>query len=392
MKIVYCLFGIYSVGGIERVSSIKMNWLAQHGYEVYLVITTHRGRPSYYALDERIKHIDLGIDYEEPGQISKLEAYRRNKPRYQKHKEELSKLLVDIKADICVAAGWHEAEFLYSIKDGSKKILERHAYLHHDMIQYATHYRSIESPSWSDKLRLLARKVFYRYAAYQKVRKSRLFDRVVLLTQQDQRNYRGQDNAVVIPNPLTIEASGRASLEEKTILAVGRLSSEKNFTELVEIWAMIAKDYPDWKLQIVGDGYTKSDILALAKKYDLGMQFELHPFSNQIQAYYKSASIYAMTSTFEGFGLVLVEAESLGLPVVAYDCPCGPSDIIREGEDGFLVPMHNRSCYAERLKRLIEDSSLRKRMGAQAVVNAERFSLDTVMTQWVDLFQELTTH
>lgn len=389
MKIAYCLFGTYSTGGIERVTSVKMNWLASHGYEVYLITTGHFGKPSYFRLDERIKHIDLGLGYEEPGQINRLTIALRNRPRYKKHEAELNRLFNEIKPDIAVAAGWHEAEFLYRIKDGSKKVLERHGYLHYELAQHNLYYRVIEYPSLLDKLKHWTRLAFFKWVAYHKIDLACKFDCSVLLTERDRQGYKGLMNTAVIPNPITVFSEKKSPLTDKVVLAVGRLGIEKNFTELVEIWAMIAKDYPDWTLRIVGDGYEKEAICRAIRKYGLEAQVELLPFTNKIQEHYCGASVYAMTSVFESFGLVLVEAASIGLPLVAYDCPCGPSDIIKDGEDGFLIPMHDKEAYSKALRRLIEDESLRKRMGSNAEKNSERFSLDAVMHQWEELFVKL---
>lgn len=366
-----------------------MNWLASHGYEVYLITTGHFGKPSYFRLDERIKHIDLGLGYEEPGQINRLIIALRNRPRYKKHEAELNRLFNEIKPDIAVAAGWHEAEFLYRIKDGSKKVLERHGYLHYELAQHYLYYRGIEHPSLLDKLKHWTRLVFFKWIAHHKIDLARKFDCSVLLTERDRQGYKGLMNTAVVPNPITVYSERKSLLTDKVVLAVGRLSVEKNFTELVEIWAMIAKDYPDWILRIVGDGYEKEAICRTIQKYGLENQVELLPFSNNIQEYYCKASIYTMTSIFEGFPLVLGEAESIGLPLVAYDCPCGPSGIIQDGEDGFLIPMHDKEAYSKALSMLIEDESLRKRMGANAEKNSERFSLDAVMKQWENLFSKL---
>ena len=389
MKIAYCLFGTYSTGGIERVTSVKMNWLASHGYEVYLITTGHFGKPSYFRLDERIKHIDLGLGYEEPGQTNRLTIALRNRPRYKKHEAELNRLFNEIKPDIAVAAGWHEAEFLYRLKDGSKKILERHGYLHYELAQHNLYYRGIEHPRLLDKLKRWTRLLFFKWVAHHKINLAAQFDCTVLLTERDRQEYKGLENTEVIPNPITVLSEGKSLLLDKVILAVGRYTSQKNFTELVEIWAMIAKDYPDWTLRIVGDGYEKEVIRRAIQKYGLEAQVELLPFTNNIQAHYRGASIYAMTSVFEGFPLVFGEAESIGLPLIAYDCPCGPSDIIKDGEDGFLIPMHDKDAYSKALRRLIEDESLRKRMGANAEKNSKRFSLDAVMHQWEELFAKL---
>lgn len=390
MKIVYCLFGVYSTGGIERVTTVKANWLAEHGYEVYLVTTGHAGRPPYYPLHPSIKHIDLGLCYDEPGQISRFTAYRRNFPKYRKHKKLLEQLFSEIRPDIAIAAGWHEASFLYSLKDGSKKIVEHHSYRHQNVAIYPLFLKQLDRVTPMMRFKYSLRTLWGNLMTYKQGCYDKRFDRLVVLTEEDKTYCSHCPTTVAIPNPLTFVPSCESDLSGKLILGVGRLSNEKNFTELVDIWALIAKDYPDWKLRIVGEGYTDVRIMKKVKEYGLEEQFELCPFTNKIQEHYLSVSIFTLTSAFEGFGLVLVEAESMGLPVVSYACPCGPRDIIRDGQDGFLVEPGDMETFAARLRQLIEDEELRRRMGQAAKVNSQRFSLDNVMKQWEDLFAELT--
>lgn len=390
MKIVYCLFGTYSTGGIERVTSVKANWLAEHGYEVYLVTTGHAGHSSYYPLHPSIKHIDLGLCYDEAGELSRFTVYRRNYPKYRRHREELEKLFADIRPDIAVAAGWHEGSFLYQLKDGSKKIIEHHGWRHANVALYPVYLRELGHVTAVTRFKYWLRTLWGNLMTYKQGRYDRQFDRLVVLTEEDKTYCTHCPTTSVIPNPITAPSSEVSSLSDKVILTVGRLDNQKNFPELVDIWALIAKDYPDWKLRIVGEGYTDVRILKRVKKYGLEEQFELCPFTKEIQKHYLSASIYAMTSAFEGLPLVLVEAESMGLPLVSYACPCGPRDIIRDGQDGFLVEPGDKETFAARLRQLIEDEELRRRMGQAAKINSQRFSLDNVMKQWVDLFAELT--
>ena len=390
MKIAYCLFGTYSTGGIERVTTVKANWLAEHGYEVYLVTTGHAGRPPYYPLHPSIKHIDLGLCYDEAGELSRFTVYRRNYPKYRRHREELEKLFADIRPDIAVAAGWHEGSFLYKLKDGSKKIIEHHAWRHANVALYPVYLRELDHVTAVTHFKYWLRTLWGNLMTYKQGRYDRQFDRLVVLTEEDKTYCTHCPTTSVIPNPITTPSSEVSSLSDKVILAVGRLDNQKNFPELVDIWALIAKEYPGWKLRIVGEGYTDVRILKRVKKYGLEEQFELCPFTKEIQKHYLSASIYAMTSAFEGLPLVLVEAESMGLPLVSYACPCGPRDIIRDGQDGFLVEPGNQKAFASRLRQLIEDEELRRRMGQAAKINSQRFSLENVMKQWVDLFAELT--
>ena len=390
MKIVYCLFGTYSTGGIERVTSVKANWLAEHGYEVYLVTTGHAGRSSYYPLHPSIKHIDLGLCYDEAGELSRFAAYRRNYPKYRRHREELEKLFADIRPDIAVAAGWHEGSFLFQLKDGSKKIIEHHGWRHANVALYPVYQRELGHVTAMTRFKYWLRTLWGNLMTYKQGRYDRQFDRLVVLTEEDKTYCSHCPTTSVIPNPITTPSLEVSPLSDKVILTVGRLDNQKNFPELIDIWALIAKDYPDWKLRIVGEGYTDVRILKKVKEHGLEEQFELCPFTKEIQKHYLSASIYAMTSAFEGLPLVLVEAESMGLPLVSYACPCGPRDIIRDGQDGFLVEPGDKETFAARLRQLIEDEELRRRMGQAAKINSQRFSLEHVMKQWVDLFAELT--
>lgn len=390
MKIAYCLFGTYSAGGLERVTAVKANWLAEHGYEVYLVTSGHAGRPSYYPLHPSVKHIDLGLCYEVPGAISRFEAYRRNLPKYRKHKELLEQLFAEIRPDIAVAAGWHEGTFLYQLKDGSKKIIEHHIWRNANFALYSLYLKQMSHVTLLRRVKSGLLVLWNRWLTYKQGRYDQKFDRLVVLTEEDKTYCTHCPTTSVIPNPITAPSSEVSPLSDKVILAVGRLDNQKNFPGLIDIWALIAKDYPDWKLRIVGEGYTDTRILQKVKEYSLEGQFELCPFTNNVQEHYLSSSIFTMTSDFEGFGLVLVEAESMGLPLVSYACPCGPRDIIRDGQDGFLVERGDMKTFAARLRQLIEDEELRRRMWQAAKVNSQRFSLDNVMKQWEALFAELT--
>lgn len=391
MKIAYCLFGTYSTGGIERVTTVKANWLAEHGHEVFLITTKHTGRPPYYPLHPSIRHIDLSIPYEEPGETSRWKAYLHNRPRYKQHRQALNKLFMELRPDVAIAAGWHEAKVLGKLSDGSKKVIEHHSFRHMSSAIYPIYLSRIAHPSLLTRATYLLKTWWAELMTYKMGRYDQEFDQLVVLSEEDQALCTHCPTAVAIYNPLPFPFPANSStLEEKVILGVGRLSNEKNFQELVDIWALIARDYPDWKLRIVGEGYAEPAIRERIAHHKLAEQVELRPFTPHVQEEYLQASIFCLTSVFEGFGLVLAEAESLGIPTIAYACPCGPRDIIREGEDGFLVQPGDRETFAQRLRQLIEDEALRKRMGQAAKKNAERFTLETIMPQWVALFEELT--
>ena len=115
----------------------------------------------------------------------------------------------------------------------------------------------------------------------------------------------------------------------------------------------------------------------------------LKGYTNEILQKMSEASVFCLSSKFEGFGLVIVEAMSVGLPVVSYMCPCGPGDIVADGKDGFLIPMGNETLFAERICTLIEDEALRVEMGRNAFKSSERYQIDKIIEMWMSLFHQL---
>jgi glycosyltransferase involved in cell wall biosynthesis len=152
---------------------------------------------------------------------------------------------------------------------------------------------------------------------------------------------------------------------------------------------MISDKLPYWQLEIYGKSSAEFDLNAQIKALDLGATVKLYKPTRSIQEKYLDASIYALPSRSEGFGMVLIEAMACGLPCVAFDCPSGPADIIRDNEDGFLIENAAISAFAKKLELLMKNETLRLQMGAKAYQNVLRYQPDTVVKQWDELFKEL---
>lgn len=166
-------------------------------------------------------------------------------------------------------------------------------------------------------------------------------------------------------------------------------NDEKRFLNLIEIWEIIQKEekYQDWKLHIVGDGDFKEILMNKIAQKNLQDSIILKPFTKEIDKEYLSASIYALTSRAEGLPTVLLEATSFGLPCIAFDILTGPSDIIEDCKSGFLIKDDDLQDFAKKLKILIDDEELRKKMGRIAKqISKEKFSKEAIMQQWLDLF------
>lgn len=212
-------------------------------------------------------------------------------------------------------------------------------------------------------------------------------DAVVLLTNADAGHYGfiDQKKRYVIPNsvPQTEES---AACENKIMLAVGRYTRQKGFDMLIRAFAMVHRRIPGWTLRIVGQGEDEGLLRSLIQENSLEDKVELVPPTKDIKAEYLRAGMFVLSSRWEGFVLVLTEAKDAGLPSVAFNCPEGPADILRDGRDGFLVEPGNMEEFGERIVRLANDDGLRKEFGRAAKEDIKRLSPESVFALWDRLF------
>ena len=176
----------------------------------------------------------------------------------------------------------------------------------------------------------------------------------------------------------------------KRVLAAGRYDFQKNFSLLLRIWSQIAPSYPDWKLEIIGDGALRPALEKEVVQLGLSSSVELSRPTQEMQAVYLHSSVYAMTSRYEGLPMVLIEAQQMGLPIVSFACPCGPRDVIHEGEDGFLIPLGEEDAFIRALRQLLDSEAERQRMGQAACLSSARYDVDTIMAHWIQLFDTLS--
>ena len=218
-------------------------------------------------------------------------------------------------------------------------------------------------------------------------------DALAVLTEGDLREYGelldGSARVEQIPNAVTALDGGISDLTGRTVIAAGRLKHQKDFRRLIRAFAQVAERHPDWKLRICGDGPNRERLEQLIAELGLEGKVELPGPVKNLGPELAAASIYALSSRREGFPMVLLEAMSKGLPVVSFDCPTGPREIVRSEENGLLVPHQDVDALAAALNRMIEDEDLRRRCGAGALTTAERYSIEVIGARWEELLAEV---
>jgi glycosyltransferase involved in cell wall biosynthesis len=378
IKLAYCTPSLHTPGGVERVLTTKVNYLADVlGYEVTIILTDGGDREPAYPLSPRVKVINLDIGFEELWRLSflrKIPVYLRKQRIFRRRMEET---LGQLKPDITISTLRREVNFITSLKDGSLKMGELHV--------CRKHYRNFEEGDTN-----FLKEAFARLWMRSLIRKLKRLERFVVLTEEDRRCWPELQNALVISNPSYFKTEGQADYHAHRVIAAGRFVYQKGFDRLIEAWAKVCGRFPDWELHIYGSG-DKQAYRTMATQAGAERIFLEEP-TRQIMQRYQESSIYALSSRFEGMPMVLLEVMTCGLPPVAFGCPCGPKDLIQPGRNGLLAEDGNTDDLAEKLATLMADEDLRRRLGQQAAIDVHRYDVDVIMKQWDELFRTLVAH
>lgn len=378
MKIAYCIPGIYASGGMERVLSLKANYLASLGHEIHIIVTDGGNKPPYFALDKLVTLHQLFIDFEEPYRYSFIYRIWLYKLKMIKFKKDLNKCLCQIKPDITISLLRRDINIINEMTDGSIKVGE----IHFDRL----HYRNFNAPSWLPS-------IIYTFVQHQwmnsLIRELRKLSKFVVLTHEDAAYWPELSNLVVIPNPTSFFPNEVSDCTAKQVVAAGRYVEQKGFDYLIAAWRKVVDLHPDWVLKIYGDGWMREQLQQQIFELDLTKKCYLKHTVVDIATKFQKSSIFVLSSRFEGFGLVIVEAMACGLPVISYTCHCGPRDIISDGVDGLLVSNGDIDELAKNINKLIEDEMCRQQMGKMARLKAENYRIERIVAQWITLFEAL---
>lgn len=381
MKIVYVIDSLASKGGAERIISEKMSYLADNfGYDV-TVITCYQdyaNNPNTYPLSAKVRQINLNIPY--------YSHYRIKYPKrlwvkwniHKRLKKEICQNVTDINPDILVCVSYFNADMICGIDCRAAKIVEAH--------ESRLYTLQLDGKSHSSLKRLFTR--IYEWWYFRRVEHRAHV--VVCLTKGDAALWNKARQVEVIPNSSSMPVSSISDCSAKRVIAVGRLEWQKGYDMLLNAWQEVEKLHPDWQLDVFGFGRLEKQLRQQITDLNLDSA-RFIPFTPNISEEYAKSSICVLSSRFEGFSLVLLEAMRHGLPGVSFDCPFGPSDVLEDGKCGFIVPADDVHSLADKLCLLIEDEQLRHQFSAAALERAKLFDVNKVMLRWKRLFEELSS-
>ena len=376
MKLIYCIHSVCNPGGMERVLLNKVTYLVKNlGWDITVVTTDQKGKAPFYPFPKEVRMIDLDINYSDDNSKNVFRKITGYLYRKQLHKKRLSALLEKEKADIVISLYPSESSFIPDIKDGSKKVLELH-YCKFFRLQYGRSGLLGMIDKWRTRQ---DEKIVSR------------FDKFVVLTNEDRGYWGNLRNIEVIPNAAMLVSNGYSDVQNKRVIAVGRLDYQKGFDRLLQAWKIVCQNdkYADWHLDIFGQGEWKGMLQQMIDEAEMNNRVCINRPTVNIGEEYTKSDMLVMSSNYEGFPMVMIEAMACGLPVVSFDYKCGPKDIISHGENGLLVSNGDIEGLAAAMMKLMEDKAYRKRLSDNAKKIVSTYSEETVMNRWIGLFNSL---
>ncbi|MEG1410487.1 MAG: glycosyltransferase family 4 protein [Romboutsia sp.] len=350
MKILFIINNINQVGGIDRVLNGLSNYFTEKfNYKVEILSIYTKKSELFYKYNDLVK-ITHGC-----------KQLTNNKKQLIK---DIKSLLLNCDADIIITFhGFISTSVLLN-----KKILKNKKIIVTEHVDYFD----------STKIRRMIRAILYRKA-----------DKVIVLTNKSKNLYdRFLNNVQVIQNPISFTSNKELNLENQKIISVGRLEKVKGFDKLIEIFKRLPDKYKDWKLDIIGDGIEREKLEMMINRYNLQDRVKIKHFTKNILDEYLNASIYALTSEYEGLGLVLIEAKECGLPCISFDIDAS-KEVIENNKDGILAKKGDLDDFVKKLTFLIENLEVRKQYGLNGKKNAEKYNIFKVCEKWKQLFETI---
>lgn len=381
MKILYILDNIINKAGVERIMSQKINFLAENGYDVSLVTTAQNNEPLSFPLSKLVNYYTIDAPIPSKTDYSLINWLSRFYIARSVYIKSVNSVMQIVKPDIVICT-----TYLFDILDvlintckkrNIKIVIESHIHRTNVFMEPRMAYNCLLA--FFGKL--------HDYHILNKIKKASV---LVCLTHDDMKSWQQLhlDNVCVIPNMITIHPPMTIDYSAKRVIAVGRYSHQKGFDMLIKTWGRLSKRHKDWHLYIFGNE-DRTPYEKMVKTEKCQDTCHCMPVTQDIVSEYAKSSIFVMSSRYEGMPLALIEAMSSGLACVSFNCPNGPSDIIKNETDGFLAKNGDINDLEAKIEQLICNKSLRSQIGVMAKRDMERYSPDVIMQQNIKLYNRI---
>lgn len=354
MKIGFLIANYNNGGGTERVTSILANGFNNRGYQVSIISFTDGLNPIFNTNSD-ISLYSIG-NTKKNGIIKKFRNFNR---LHQIIKKNQIDILIVVDVRLYIYAHWLK-------------------YISHCKVIAWEHFNYFKEYGRIGKI---SHKLAIRYA-----------DELIVLGKNDLQNYQQNEKNLTkidyIYNPFSLETDQTTSLDNNVVLSVGRLEKQKGFDLLLKAWAIVEKKNTNWKLKIIGNGNEKENLLKLKEKLKL-KNVDFIPFTKNIINEYLNASLYVMSSRFEGYPLVLIEAQKCGLPIISFNCHEGPSEIVKENVNGFLIDKNDYKNLGNRILYLLNNREILQKFHKNSNIDLDKYELNNILDKWESIFIEI---
>lgn len=384
MKISFLTLDIFGMGGTIRTVLNVANYLVEKGYDVEIISVLRYRKEPFFYIDPRIRVVVLHNKMLERNKKPGFKKYLSNKLNNMKsrliHQEDEGYYHFSLLTDIKMYKYIKEINEGVLISTRPSFNIFAAMYANKSVVKLGQEHLNLSV--YPPELQKSIRKYYPK------------LDYLATLTDDDTNDYKDLFNnedlkIVKLTNSIPPFETKLAALEDKTILAAGRLVPQKGFDLLIEAFSKIVDKAPDWKVKIFGSGRDRDMLQEMINERHLYNNILLMGPTQEIEKELMKSSIYALSSRFEGFGMVIVEAMQCGVPVVSFDCPKGPGEIISDNEDGILVTDGDIDEFANALLELIQDKDKRKKFGENAINNVKRYSIDEIGKEWDNLLSNI---
>lgn len=351
-KITFFIHNMYKMGGTERVVSLIANRLSKE-YEVEIISLHKEYEKPFYKIEDNIKiRSILGKE------LQPIKLY------YPYLLHETRKFLKNYHTDVFICAGMGDVGLTIFMHKRCKYIAWEHFYSNQGKVGGVMWFGRVLSAKYADN--------------------------IVVLTKKDMeiniKRFKTLEKVVQIYNPFIFKANNKMyDINSKKIVSCGRFTKQKGYDMLIDVAEKVFSKHPDWIWDIYGDGEEMNNIKYLIERKHLENNVILKGRTNKMDDVYREYAMFVLTSRFEGFAMVNIEAHNAKLPIVSFNCNCGPDEIIQEGINGYLIECFDIDKMAEKINYLIENSDIRLKMSNNTMLDKEKLMMENVIDKWKEI-------